>query len=112
MLPPPNQGAVLPHFLDTMIGHAVHDTLLVSHVEAEMGAWLLLHFIWRHIHQLAAHMVEVADLEFAAPEFRVPVDAIQQFLQRDHAFLPWLIQTNAMQTPFAVPKSFLVAAMP
>jgi hypothetical protein len=46
-------------------------------------------------------MIEVADPEFAAPEFRVPVDAIQQFVQRDHAFLPWLIQTNAMLIPLA-----------
>jgi len=30
-------------------------------------------------------MVEVADPEFAAPELRVPVDAAQQLVQRDHA---------------------------
>lgn len=41
MLPPPDQGAVLPHFLDAMVGHAVHDAFLIRHIEAEMAVRLL-----------------------------------------------------------------------
>ena len=49
----------------------MHDAFIVRHLEAEMAVRITLHFHQRHVHQLVAHMVEVADLEFAAPEFRV-----------------------------------------
>jgi len=45
MFTPPNQCSVLPHFLDAVIGHAVHDARLVRHVEAEMAVRFLMHFL-------------------------------------------------------------------
>ena len=63
----------------------MHDTFLIRHVEAEVAVRLLAHLRQWHVHQFAAHMVEVAYPEFAAPELGVPVDAAQQFMQRNHA---------------------------
>lgn len=76
----PNQYAVLPHLLDTVIRHAMRHALLVRQLEAEMAVRILMHCYKRHIHQFIAYPVIVAKLELAAPEFRVPMDAAQQFV--------------------------------
>jgi hypothetical protein len=79
----------------------VNDPLFIRHIETEVTVRIVLHFIWRKTHQIAAHMVEIAHLEFDVPERRVPVDAAQQFMKRNHAFLSRLIKTIAMLPPLA-----------
>ncbi len=87
MFPMPDQLTVFPHFLHAVVRHAVHYTVFVRHLEAEVAIRLRSHLEERHLHQFVALMIEVADPELAAPELRVPVDAAQQLVQRDHGFL-------------------------
>ncbi len=83
-LPMPDQLAVLVNRPDPVQRNAMHLSLMVDQFENAGAVLWKCDFAKRHADDFLLNPVVIADDEFAAAEFRVPADAMDKVLNRNH----------------------------
>jgi hypothetical protein len=80
----PDQLAVFVNRLDPMQGYGMRLSLVIEQFENTGALLWKAYFAKRHKDDFVLDPVIIADDEFAAAEFRVPADAMEEILNGDH----------------------------
>lgn len=80
----PDQLAVLVNRLDPMQGNGMPLSLVIEQFENAGAVIWKFYFAKRHADDFALDPIVITDDEFAAAEFRIPADAMQEVLNGDH----------------------------
>lgn len=83
-LPMPDQLAVLVNRPDPMQRNGMRLSLMIDQLENAGAVFWKFDFAKRHKDDFALNPVVIADDKFAAAEFRIPADAMEEVLNGNH----------------------------